>query len=325
MNVREFLEKFPKYRSHYSAKRSDKKYLPMGLNLRILHKLYIEFCTEKEVNHISAALFNRIFRDDYNLSFKPIRQDVCNLCTQLKISLSSTVITTEKRIELMERNEDHKRLIAETYKNYKADVQRTNENGIICLTFDLQRTLECPSLNASSAYYKRKLWIYNLCIYDEGKRKGSMYTWDESIASRGAQEIASCLIYHLKHYEGIDCVTKIILYSDACGGQNRNIFLTIMLKHLLEADLQHVESIEHKFFVSGHSYNSCDRCFGMIERNRKSVENVYLPSDWYDIIRGAKKNNTAAFSLKEMKREDFLSCKELSKLIINRKKNSHWS
>lgn len=92
-----------------------------------------------------------------------------------------------------------------------------------------------------------------------------------------------------------------------------------MLKHLLENELHNVNSIEQKFFVPGHSYNSCDRCFGVIEKARKSVENVYLPDDWYSIIRGTTRGKEL-FWLKEMAQEEFFSCKELLKFIINRKK-----
>lgn len=56
-----------------------------------------------------------------------------------------------------------------------------------------------------------------------------MYFWNESIASHGSQEISSCLKKHFDHFIPQD-TEKIILYSDACGGQNRNIKTTVMIK-----------------------------------------------------------------------------------------------
>lgn len=61
---------------------------------------------------------------------------------------------------------------------------------------------------------------------------------------------------------------KVICYSDSCGGQNRNIKISMLLKKYLHdlAPEDALEPIEQKYLVSGHSYN---RCFGMIEKKRK--------------------------------------------------------
>lgn len=95
---------------------------------------------------------------------------------------------------------------------------------------------------------------------------GYMYVWNESIASRGGQGIASCLINHLKNYVP-SLADNVILYSDSCGGQNRNIKLALLLKRFLASS--HLKSITQKYFISGHSYNSCDRCYSLIEKYKK--------------------------------------------------------
>ena len=49
-----------------------------------------------------------------------------------------------------------------------------------------------------------------------------MYVWDETTASRGAQEVAECILAH--RGENITTTQKqVVAYSDACSGQNRNI------------------------------------------------------------------------------------------------------
>lgn len=188
----------------------------------------------------------------------------------------------------------------ETIKSeFKKDVENAAENRSCVLTFDLQKTLETPSLTTSVAYYKRQLWTYNLCIYDEIKKIGYMYVWNESVASRGGQEIGSCLIDHLKNHLD-ESVENLILYSDSCGGQNRNIKVTLLLKHFLASS--HLSSITQKFFVSGHSYNSCDRCFSIIEKAKKLIDVVATPDDWLKIIKDSKQKQPV-FVVKKMKKK----------------------
>ena len=50
--------------------------------------------------------------------------------------------------------------------------------------------------------------------------------WNESVASRGSHEVGLCILAHLKEME--TSATKLIVYSDACGGQNCNIYLVCM-------------------------------------------------------------------------------------------------
>lgn len=148
-----------------------------------------------------------------------------------------------------------------------------------------------------------------------------MYVWNETIASRGSQEIASCLYKHFTKYLPKD-TQKLFLNSDACSGQNRNIKMSLMLKKML-CDWKHSDltSIEQHFFMSGHSYNSCDRSFGLIEKQKQLTETIMLPEHWINIMKQAKKNEPK-FVVVEMTKDDFLSSRPLEDQIINRKKTT---
>lgn len=63
------------------------------------------------------------------------------------------------------------------------------------------------------------------------------------------------------------------------SSQNRSIKMSMILKHFLANKWKHpnLECIEQMFYVSGHSYNSCDRSFALIEKQRKRTENVHVP------------------------------------------------
>lgn len=143
-----------------------------------------------------------------------------------------------------------------------------------------------------------------------------MYVWSENVASRGSQEIGSCLVKHLN--EHLPKETKnLLLYSDSCGGQNRNIKLALTLeKFLLLHDT--LDSIEQNFFVPGHSFNSCDRSFAVIENAKKKANGIYTPDQWISLIECAKINEPK-FMVTKMSSEDFLSTCELEQMITNRK------
>jgi hypothetical protein len=64
------------------------------------------------------------------------------------------------------------------------------------LILDVQKTLPTLSLSTSVAYYKHQMWTFNLGILDSVTLAGYMNVWSENLASRGAQEIGSCLLKH---------------------------------------------------------------------------------------------------------------------------------
>lgn len=144
----------------------------------------------------------------------------------------------------------------------------------IVLVFDLEKIFETPKLSSSRSYYSRQLSTYNLCIHDETHNRTYMYLWHEAIASKGPQEITSCLIYHINNFIPKEC-KDVILYSDSCAAQNRNIKTSAMLSHTLEKS-EHLQSITQHFYRSGHSFNVCDRKFGIIgKKGKQLIRSIY--------------------------------------------------
>ena len=104
--------------------------------------------------------------------------------------------------------------------------------------------------------------------------------WHEAIGKRGSNEIASCLADYLKQQPQ----TKIKLYLDACGGQNRNRNMTAMLHHLVQTT--HIERIEHTYMETGHSQMEVDSVHATIERAAR-----HAPSQYGTIVQLARKEN----------------------------------
>lgn len=160
---------------------------------------------------------------------------------------------------------------------------------------------------------------FNLCVQDETNMRSYMYIWHEGIASRGPQEIASCLFFHFDKFIPENCC-EIILYSDSCGAQNRNIKMSLMMSHYLDKK-NNLKSITQSFFLSGHSYNVCDRKFAIIEKKRRQTTNIYTSTQWKELIEEAKVT-IPKFIVTEMSVEHFVSCEVLKAVSTNRKKTT---
>ena len=75
--------------------------------------------------------------------------------------------------------------------------------------------------------YLRQMWLYNFgvhCLTCLGQ-KSYFFTWTENIANRGNGEIASCLFRFCELFKcGQPEINHLIIWSDSCGGQNKNFF-----------------------------------------------------------------------------------------------------
>ena len=130
---------------------------------------------------------------------------------------------------------------------------RSNIQVTQMLTFDLEQPLAIPLLTTNVVFYKRQLWTYHLGIHDCIAEKGCMHMWHEGIASRGSHKIGSCLLHQMQSQ-----ATKLILYSDSCGGQNQNVNLACLWINIVSSPEHSIIQIDQKFMVSGHSYLPSD-------------------------------------------------------------------
>lgn len=314
------IQRFPRYKSHYTSSKSHVEYLNPSLNIIRMYREYHLVCEFHKRRTLSEWVFRNTFNTKFNLRFQRPKVDTCKRCDKLDVSIKSA--TGDDQINFINNKKAHLAVV-ERYKAISSETlayAKDPNNHIEIRTFDLQRALEMPYISTSVAYYKRQLWLYNLCVYDEIRGIAYMYAWPESVASRGPDEIASCL--HQNFLETIPADTeKIILYSDSCPGQNKNIKMTLMLKFFLDSwPHENLKKIEQRFYVVGHSYNYCDRNFALIEKQKKVTENIFIPDHWINLIKAAKKKDPK-FVVKEMHVGSFLSSAPLKPLIINRKRS----
>lgn len=248
---------FPAYTSHYTRQHNpNKRYLDPNLNIRKMFKLYQEKCFAENKTPISETKYRHLFYDE-NLYFHAPRKDTCQLCDKLKMNLN--VVAENEKTPIKTQHELHLRKAEKARQAMKDDAKYAKENpdlGYHVISFDLQKALPFPTLTTSVAYYKRNMYCYNLGVHDLETDKSYMYVWDETTASRGSQEIASCLAVHVTE----EAIHKkhLIAFSDTCTGQNRNLKLALTWMKIVTDKTNNLNIIDHKFLVFGHSYMKND-------------------------------------------------------------------
>lgn len=305
------INSFPLYESHYTRRRSTRKYLPSHLTISKMYSLY----SESHENPVSDKIYRKKFHK-LNLSFKKPKVDTCHTCDLFKMKLN---IATDEITKLaLEKERDSHLLAADmAYKEKQCDknIAMTN-NKIKCLTFDLQQCLPTPALQSSVAFYKRQLWTFNLTIHDNATGMSTHHMWHEGISGRGANQIASCLFAYLR--EQPEEISEVILYSDTCGGQNKNTHVAAMFTYLLTIKPS-MKLIYHKFMIPGHTHMEVDLDHAIIEKKKKKTEiQIYHPHDWMQLVRSSSKK----FTVKEMRQNDFFDFASLLKgPLVARKKD----
>ena len=251
------------------------------------------------------------------LCYRP-RSDTCKTCDSLNVRISAEE-DVQAKSQLECELQLHHCKAEGAYQQLKEDIAlcRTSSD-VDMLTFDLQQSLPTPKLATNVAFYKRQMWTYNLGIHDCSNEKGFMYMWPESLASRGSQEVASCLFKHF-------CTTRsqashLIVFSDACGGQNRNINMACFWLYVVSNPDFCYTLVDHKFMLSGHSYLPNDRDFGAIEKASRKTQHVFVPEDWCMLVERARQKNP--FVAVRMATPDFISLEGVKKRIVKRKTNS---
>lgn len=235
------------------------------------------------------------------------------LCDALHVKLENNKENADICKQVKRELELHHRRAEAAQKSLKDEVEHAKSRDTYILSFDLQQALPVPDLTTGPAFHLRKAWVYNLGIHDCVKDKGFMYMWSEDIANRGSDEISSIIYKHIK-----DCgpfPRHLIVYTDNCGGQNKNWVLMSLWRQLVAEGL--FDSVEHRFLVVGHTHLPSDRDFAIIEKYKKKMKSAYDPQDWYNAVKNCKRNNP--FEVTFMKREEFFSFKFLEENITKKK------
>ena len=120
-------------------------------------------------------------------------------------------------------------------------------------------------------------------MYDLCSGEGNCYLWNESIAKRGACEMASCLMSYIdkKAKQGI---INFIFYSDNCVSQNKNRYYFSMLWYCLHR--YNLQSVTHYYLEKGHTQSEGDSMHSAVESASRNIP-VYTTGQWATVVRSA--------------------------------------
>lgn len=293
------IKDIPAEESHYSRnKNHNRKYLSPLLNINRLHQLYMEQCKERKLDEkfmVKVSFYRHIFETKFNLSFGHPKSDTCSTC------------------DSGQKSSEHEENYRFAFHIQKLNRQDAATDKTKCyITMDLQQTMPLPKLSTSKAFYLRQMWFYNFgihCVTHLG-HKSYFFNWTEDVANRGSNEIGSCLLRFCKLIKTEQPqIQHLIIWSDSCGGQNKNFYMLCLHEYLILKKL--FRTVDHKFPEVGHSYLDSDRDFGRIEKELRKHQMIFIPDQYEKIITSASTKNSLCYNMKHF----FYNLEELPAIL----------
>lgn len=129
-----------------------------------------------------------------------------------------------------------------------------------------------------------------------------MFITPEGVVKKGANTVCNFVWYVIKKEFDPASHKKIVLMSDACGGQNRNY---MVLRFFASVAAKLNVEIDYLYPVRGHSFNQCDRNFGLYTTKKKSMERIETQQEYIDIIENARNPPFTIVKENEIKMIDY--------------------
>lgn len=140
--------------------------------------------------------------------------------------------------------------------------QAANDRSRLLFEMDVQSVLTAPRIQVSASYYKMKLTVHNFTFFNMISGKGDCYIWHEAAGGVTSNEFTSIVVDYINRY-ATKQTKSVIIFSDGCGYQNRNVNLSNALSALAKnKDLE----IYQYYLEKGHTQMECDSIHACIEK-----------------------------------------------------------
>lgn len=278
---------FPWKTSHYGQKKTQRKYFDNpDLNVVKLYRSFQQHYFEERGESLKMRYetYHRFFRENSPYAFRKPRTDTCDFCREAETILSVNPNDQHKVLyELHNRRVMRYSSIKEEHLNSA----KAEDSDTLVIEIDYAQNLPLPRLNITAQFYKRLLWLYVFNVHCHNDDSSTFYCFFETEARKDPNSVCSFLHDFLcKKLQQIASVKKIVLLSDSCGGQNKNMTVVRFCSWFSKA---YDVTIRHMFPVRGHSYNKCDRNFDLYGNALKNIENIEGPEQYFNILRTCRK------------------------------------
>ncbi|XP_039297731.1 uncharacterized protein LOC120354498 [Nilaparvata lugens] len=183
-SVIEHINSFPRVPSHYCRKDSKKEYLTSDLNISKMYQMYLENCKSNNIIPEKESFYRNILTKEFNIGFHVPRKDQCDKCYVFeRLSAEDQEENREKHSNHLERK-NQARSLRDSFK------EKAQRGECYFIQFDLEAVRYCPAnLNTKKFYYKRRLAVYNLTMYNVATTKAENFMWHEGIGGRGSTHV----------------------------------------------------------------------------------------------------------------------------------------
>jgi hypothetical protein len=283
--VHNHISSFPVKQSHYSGRNIH--YLDSELTVKRMYDLF-KISHPKSV--IKYEYYNKIFKENFNLTFGRPQVDTCCECEQLSVKIKSkTLNDVAKRVASAELIV-HKRRAKKFYASLEDAKKICKEKSdTVALCFDFMQNVNMPKIPVQDLFYLRKLTVSVFCIYNMKTEQPVLFIYHEGNGKKGPNDVCSFLMEYIQEYIDDNC-KNLIIFSDNCPGQNKNQIMVRFCLALVET--RRFSSIEHYFPIRGHSFLPCDRVFGVIKRHLRKIDRIYTIKQLVEyIVESSEKMN----------------------------------
>ena len=198
----------------------------------------------------------------------------------------------------------HRRRAQKFYPEMKALKENADDSTAV-LSFDYMQNLSfpnipvlfphpnipvlfpLPNIPVQEIFYMRQLWVFTFCTRNIKNDRAKFYIYHEGQGRKSPEKACTFLLDDTANE--LPQKVNLILFSDSCGGQNKNHTLTRFLRNL--SDNKIFENITQYFLIRGHSFLPCNRGFGNIKWLIRRFDRIYTPKQYARLITRVSKLN----------------------------------
>ena len=116
------------------------------------------------------------------------------------------------------------------------------------------------------------------------------------------------MLHYMKNHIPLS-VTELVMYSDGCGGQQKNHYFSAMCLYAVETT--GIQSIRHVFMEKGHSQSEVDQVHARLEKRMKRIP-ISDEDEWVREAENSKQTQPK-YEVEHIKHSDILNFKDYGK------------